>query len=194
MDFDIIVVSSKNRKALVVDYLKEIPHQVSITPNYDLPKNFKPKTQTLVQNHLGAYRCFRGHQDALRMSRKENILILEDDAVPIVSNQKDMLSNLYEGIELLSHFDMVSFHGRQFKFSHFKVVVGNSKFLQPALFEPWVVAALAYMVNRRSIKKLMSYKYDGTPWDILLYRKFYYCLMKESIFLHDRQEGSLIDV
>ncbi len=194
MDFDIVVVASKNRKILISDYLKGIPYQISITPNYSLPKNFKSKIQTLVQNHLGAYRCFRGHQDALRMSRKENILILEDDAVPIVSNQKNMLNNLYEGVELLNHFDMVSFHGRQFKSSHFKVVVGNSKFLQPTLFEPWVVAALAYMVNRRSIKKLMSYKYDGTPWDILLYRNFRYCLMKESIFLHDRQEGSLIDV
>ncbi len=194
MDFDIVVVASKNRKILISNYLKGIPYQISITPNYSLPKNFKPTNQTLVQNHLGAYRCFRGHQDALRMSKKEHILILEDDAVPIISDRRDILSNFYAGIELLSHFEMVSFHGRQFNPYHFKTVAGNSKFLQPTLFEPWVVAALAYMVRRDTVQKLMSYEYDGIPWDILLYWSLSFCLQKKSMFNHDRSEGSLIDV
>ncbi len=191
MDFEIIVVSSKNRKALTDKWLKDIPHQVSLTPNYELPKNWEPTVHGLVNNHLGAYRCFRGHQDALRKGIKDNILILEDDAIFNVSN---WLSIISDSVELLGHYELVSFHGRQFDSNYFESVPGFDEYLTPNCSNPWIVAALAYMVNRKSVKRLLAYKYDGTPWDILLYRNFHYCLMEYSIFEHDRSEGSLIDV
>ena len=194
MNFEITVVASKNRKALTDTWLKNTSYQNSITPNYELPKNWKPTVTGLVNNHLGAYRCFRGHQDALKLGTKDNVLILEDDAIPLVSNKEELLKILSDSIGLLGHYELVSYHGRQFNRECFESVMGNTKYITPNCPNPWIVAALAYMVNRKSIKRLLTYEYDGTPWDILLYRNFHYCLMEQSIFAHDRQEGSLIDV
>ena len=72
--------------------------------------------------------------------------------------------------------------------------MGAFKYVTPNCSNPWIVAALAYMVHKKSIERLLSYEYDGTPWDVLLYRNFHYCLMEYSIFDHDKSEGSLIDV
>ena len=191
MDFEIVVVSSENRRALVLDSLKGIPHQVSVTPNYDLPKGFDPEVKTLVQNHVGAYRCFKGHQQALSLSSAETVLVLEDDAVPNIPSWIYAISN---AVPLLDTFDVVSFHGRQYDPNNFEDVASNSEYMSSPFPCPWIVAALAYMVHRDSIEKLVSYEYDGLPWDILLYRNFPFCVLKKSIFDHDRSEGSLIDV
>ncbi len=191
MDFEIIVVASENRKALILGGLEGVPHQVSITPNYDLPENFVPKVKGMVHNHSGAYRCFKGHQQALSLSRSDTILILEDDAVPNIPSWIYAVSN---AVPLLDIFDMVSFHGRQYDPSNFEDVSFDSEYMSSPCTRPWIVAALAYMVSRRYIEKLLSYEYEGMPWDILLYWNSSFCVQKKSIFNHDRSEGSLIDV
>jgi len=191
MEFEIVVVASENRRPLISKHLKGIPHQISITPNYELPEDFKPEVKTLVRNHMGAYRCFRGHQQALSLSTAEVVLVLEDDAVP---NKPSWMYSVSNAIYLLGFYDMVSFHGRQHNPNNFEPAPNNSSYLQSSFSEPWIVAALAYMVNRKSIAKLLSWRYNGIPWDIMLYRKLTFCLQKQSMFNHDRSGGSLIDV
>ena len=188
-NFDIVVVTSAKRKPLITNYLDGLGAIISVTPDYELDKHFIPEVGGLVQNHRGAYRCFRGHQDAIAKSTKDFVLVFEDDAVP---NRKDWLKVVSDSVELLNEFEMVSFHGRQFIPEVFDVV--NNDFIKPKnRGSEWIVAALVYLIPRRVVNKLMEYKYNGMPWDLLLYRELNYCLMKESVFNHNRANGSLID-
>ena len=189
--FEIVIVASDNRKPIITEHLKNTPHRISITPNYELPVNFKPKVVGLVENHLGAYRCFRGHQDALKISIAEDVLIFEDDADPNTSNWMDIISHPLI-CKNYQDYEMISFHGRQHNLVDFEpsLIPG---YVRPKK-DTWIVAALAYMVNRKCIKKLLSYEYDGLPWDLLLYRTLSYCLLENSCFNHNRSKGSLIDV
>jgi len=187
-DFDIVVVTSPNRKALVLSYLAGTDAIISVTPNYDLPVNFRPTVGGLTHNHLGTYRCFQGHQNAVAQVSKDYALILEDDAVP---NKAFWFDDISKSLDLLGEFEMISFHGRQHNLNAFDFVRPN--IVKPVYHKPWIVAALAYAVKRESYEKLLSFKYDGTPWDLVLYNNFNYCLMLESPFDHDRSEGSLVD-
>jgi len=188
-EYDIVVVTSAKRKPLITQYLDGLGAIISVTPDYKINPFFKPKVGGLVQNHLGAWRCFRGHQDAILKSTKDIVLVFEDDAVP---NRPDWLVAIHSALSLLKQFDMVSFHGRDFNEACYDRV--NDEFIKPKNpGSEWVVAALAYMINKSTINKLTQHEYDGTPWDLFLYRSLNYCLMKNSIFNHDRTEGSLID-
>ena len=188
-NFDIVVVTSAQRKSLITRHLNGLGAIVSITPDYALDTHFTPKVGGLVQNHLGAYRCFRGHQDAIAKSTKDAVLVFEDDAVP---NRDDWLKVVGDAVTLLTEFEIVSFHGRQFLPEIFDQV--NANFIKPKnKGSEWVVAALAYLVSRRAVERLLRREYDGTPWDMFIYREFNYCLMKQSAFDHDRSKGSLID-
>jgi len=188
-NFDIVVVTSIKRKPLIIQYLSGLDAIVSVTPDYELNQPFKPMIGGLVQNHTGAYRCFRGHQAAIAKSTKDVVLVFEDDAVP---NREDWLKVVSDSVKLLETFEMVSFHGRQFIPEVFNTV--NNDFIKPKnRGSEWIVAALAYLIPRRVVNKLIEYKYNGMPWDLLLYRELNYCLMKKSAFNHDRTRGSLID-
>jgi len=188
-NFDIVVVTSARRKPLILNHLDGLGAIVSVTPDYEMNPHFKPKISGLVQNHLGAWRCFRGHQNAIAKSTKDMILVFEDDAVP---NRGDWLKVVSDSVKLLETFEMVSFHGRQFIPEVFDVV--NEDFIKPKnRGSEWIVAALAYLIPRRVVNKLIAYEYNGMPWDLLLYRELNYCLMKKSAFNHDRTGGSLID-
>jgi len=188
-NYDIVVVTSAKRKPLITQYLDDLDAIISVTPDYELNPHFKPMVGGLVQNHIGAWRCFRGHQDAIAKSTKDAILVFEDDAIP---NREDWLKVVSDSVELLTRFEMVSFHGRNFILEIFDAV--NDDFVKPKnRGSEWIVAALAYLIPRRVVNKLLSYKYDGTPWDLLLYRELNYCVMEKSAFNHDRTAGSLID-
>ena len=190
--FDIVVVTTKKRKSLITEHLNGIEYTISITPDYDLPKDFKPTVTTLTYNHLGTYRCFRGHQDAIAKATKDYVLVLEDDAVPNCQNWYEII---YENLFLMNIFDMISFHGRGYDRNHFDSVSNSNayKFIRPKNSLVWVVAALAYVIGRKDYERIKNFVYDGTPWDMLLYRNFDYCLIEESPFNHDRSEGSLVD-
>ena len=188
-NFDIVIVTSAKRKPLITEHLVGLGAIISVTSDYELSPNWQPKFGGLVGNHLGAYRCFRGHQDAIAKSTKDAVLVFEDDAVP---NKQAWLKVVNDSVKLLAEFEMVSLHGRNFLPEIFDAV--NNDFIKPKnKGSEWIVAALAYLISRRIIDKLMKYEYNGMPWDLLLYRELNYCLIKNSPFNHDRTEGSLID-
>jgi len=117
-------------------------------------------------------------------------LVFEDDAVPIRS---DWLKIIEESSSLLNDFEVVSFHGRGHDLSSFVDVEKNKEYIQPICKGIWVVAALSYLIREDCFERLCNYEYDGTPFDLLLYWNFNYCLAKNTPFLHDRSEGSLVD-
>lgn len=192
MELEIAIVASRKRKALILPYLKSKPHKILYTEDYNLPSGFKPQSNMVgvVLNHLGAYRCFRGHQDAIALSNADNILVLEDDAVPNIGNWFQKVLN---AIPLLDSFEMVSFHGRQFNRELFEKVKDWSGYIKPNNSSVWIVAALAYIIKKENVKKYLEYKYYGKPWDILMYQEHTFCVLEQTIFNHDRSEGSLID-
>lgn len=190
--FDIVVVTTRRRKSLITSYLDGLNPIISVTPDYCLPENFEPTVEGLTHNHLGTYRCFKGHQDAIAKTAEDKVLIFEDDAIP---NRPDWWNIVNESAFLLDTFDMISFHGRAYDEDAFEPVENtrDHEFLRASNENTWVVAALAYMVDKKNYERLKSLVYDGTPWDLVLYRQFSYCLMKKSPFDHDRSEGSLVD-
>ena len=144
MKLEIMVVASHKRKALILPHLKDKPYAIYFTEDYELPKGWKPDANMVgvVLNHTGAYRCFKGHQDALDMSVGDNILMLEDDAVP---NMYEWFQKVEAAIPLLDSFEVVSFHGRQ-RVHKFEQVPGYPEYIKPATSPIWMVATLAYMV------------------------------------------------
>jgi hypothetical protein len=197
MNFDIVVVSNTHRKSLISPYLDKlnVKYHTVFTPDYNLEPDFQVKNEykKLVANHLGAYRCLRGHQLALQHSTKELTLVFEDDAVP---NREDWLKYIQTFIH---HFndenwlECISLHGRMFDRKHFTSTSNNKEILYP-IGTPFIVAGLAYFINKSGKEKVLNHKYDGLPLDLLLYWKLNYILVDPSPFDHDRSEGSLIDV
>jgi hypothetical protein len=189
---DIIVIATKKRRPLIAPYLKDLNPIISYTPDYELPENFEPAVKGLTHNHLGTYRCFKGHQQAINKATKECALIFEDDAVP---NRTDWLHIINENLELLNAFDVVSFHGRDYDKNAFSPFLSphSSGFIWARDKQTWIVGALVYLVGRENYERMINFAYDGTPWDLVLYRNFSYCLMQKSPFNHDRSQGSLVD-
>lgn len=195
MDLDIIIVASHHRKALILEHLKDIPYKISYTPDYILPSNFKPEIKHLVRNHVGAFRCLRGHQEAIKMCNKDVALILEDDAVPKVS---DWYSIVLDSISLLNTFEIVSLHGRNFDKSLYKVYKeirseNNFLYIPEKKGFIFVCGSLSYLIHKKSFDKLLNIQYNGIPMDILLVNSFSFCLIEKSPFNHNRSQGSLID-
>lgn len=194
MNFDIIIVANHKRKALILDYLKDVYHKVSYTPDYELPVDFNPAVVGRVLNHVGAYRCFKGHQDAIKLCEKENVFIFEDDAVPNIPNWLDIVQ---DSVSYLNKFELVSLHGRDFYkslFDNYKEIRPGNNFLilKEKKGVPFICGALAYLVNRKSFEQILSWNYNGMPIDLLLYYKFNFCLLEKSPFNHDRSQGTLI--
>lgn len=192
-NLDIVVVATKKRKPLIVPYLEGLNPIISITSDYTLPEGFVPEVGGLTYNHLGTYRCFRGHQDAIAKATKDYVLILEDDAVP---NRPDWCQVVCESIFLADIFDLVSFHARGYDrsaFTSFDKFHHSHNFIWTLYKETWIVAALAYLMKKENYEKIKDFVYNGTPWDLVLYRSFNYCLMEKSPFDHNRSEGSLVD-
>jgi hypothetical protein len=197
MNFDIVVVSNTHRKSLISPYLDKlnVKYETILTPDFNLPPDFKiePQYKSLVANHLGAYRCLRGHQLAAEISKSDHTLIFEDDAVP---NRPDWFEYIQQ---FLHHFsdenwlECISLHGRMFDIKKFTSTKNNSEILYP-IGSPFIVAGLAYFVNKQGKEKIINHKYNGLPLDLFLYWKLNYILVNPSPFNHDRSEGSLIDI
>jgi len=195
MDFDIAVVASNRRKALIIDYLQNIQYKINFTPDYSLPENFQPKVIGLVQPscHIGAYRCLRGHQDAISLfDGTKNMLIFEDDAVPNINSWIDIcrVAN-----QLTKQFEYVSIHSRQFDENQYeKKNIENIEYLVPKTNAAWAVATLAYIITPEAGKKIKTWEYNGCPLDVLIYKQMNYCIVNPSPFNHNMSQGSLIDV
>ena len=82
-NLEIVIVANKRKEILTTKTLEDIEHRVFYTTDYDLPVDFKSIDPTIVSPdfQLGSYRCFRGHQDAMRSCTKDYIMVFEDDAV-----------------------------------------------------------------------------------------------------------------
>lgn len=190
---EIVVVASHKRKALILPYLTDLPYKIYWDVEPELPEGFAPADNMIgiVRNQLGAYRCFRGHQEALRMSTADYVLLLEDDAIPDIS---DWFKEIQQAIPLLEKYSVVSFHGRQHDPILFGEVKDWPKYIEPNTRLPiWMVGTLAYMMKKEFIPDFLKNEYYGKPWDLLLYQHRSFCCLKESIFIHDRSQGSLID-
>jgi GR25 family glycosyltransferase involved in LPS biosynthesis len=159
--FDIIVVSSHHRPALVSEYLVGIDHKISLTPDYDQPiiQLSESARKLRIPFGPGPYRCFRGHQDALSKALKDHILIFEDDAVP---NRSDWLDVCEAAVPLLSKFDVVSLHGRNQKGIERQIIQNGFSYnvLAPVWFKGqniiWAQGSLAYLVNRQTAARIMG--------------------------------------
>lgn len=195
---DIVVVANHHRKALILDYLKDIPHKVSYTPDYELPESWSPEFEQFVRTpwgHLGQHRCLEGHKDAFKLCDKDVILVLEDDAVP---NRKDWLDVIIDAFILIKDFEIVSVHGREIDFRLFNrsyfgketnlcIPKNNKNFLR-------ILGSLAYFINRKSIDRFNKHNYNGFPIDLFIANAFKICVIDPSPLNHDRSQGSLIDI
>lgn len=198
----IYVVATHKRPAIILDALNaaNIPHHVCWTTDYKLEPDWKPEPQygSLVQNQVGALRCYRGHQDALKFFRDQtpNIdaaLVLEDDAWP---NRRDWPMIIGHAWGLLDRFELVSLHGRAFRpidFTPHQLSDGVS-YLEPlAQGQVWVQGSLAYLIRRDAVNKLIDTPYSGYPSDLFICNRFNFALIDPSPFDHNRTHGSLID-
>lgn len=195
LNFDIFVVASKKRPSLVTEYLTKIEHTVYYTPDYDLPQNWEvnPNYLNYVENHIGAYRCFRGHQDVLKMMTKDMALVFEDDAVP---NRNDWLEIANKSIKMLEQFEIVSLHGRKVDFSLFNCIDKDDlKYFYKKNInrDVKVYGSLCYLINKKTIDKVIQDEYEGYPMDMYISNRFSYCLLNPSPFNHDRKMGSLVE-
>lgn len=201
---EIIVVASRRRKPVVTKYLTGLPHSVSWTPDYPFPEDWKisPEYEGLnkPENVIFDYRCFRGHQDAIRQSKEEVTLIFEDDARPI---RWDWISLVQGARSLSGKYEIVSLHATSFDRAHFTPVPckGVGEFLLPkdrwkaphakvSMF--WALRSVAYLINRAGKEKFLSQSYEGLPVDLFIANRFAFCVISESPFEHDLRYGSLI--
>jgi hypothetical protein len=200
----IYVVAARQRPAIVLEALKGLVHNVCWTTDYKLPKDWKPEQRFagLVQNQVGAYRCYRGHLDAMRFFRDQTptvdaALIFEDDAWP---NTGAWTTIAAMALPLLDEFEVVSLHGRAFDKSAFDSrlleasdVTGRNVLVPKTQGQVWVQGALAYLIRRDAVDRIIDRPYDGNPLDILICNDFKYALIDPSPFDHNRVAGSLID-
>lgn len=199
---EICIVASKRRKPLIIEYLKTDSYKISYTPDYPLPKGFKPNPVNFrSQNELGAYRCFRGHQDALRMIKGTHALIIEDDAVPNVDN---WLAIAEKAVELLPDFQIVSLHGRRVERRQEPIKCGDFVFNELLFIEKkfpivsqniqlrWSIGSLAYLIRCDAMYKFLNTEYFGMGVDLFIANHFTFCVIETSPFDHDRRMGSLV--
>jgi hypothetical protein len=189
----IVVVANPHRPALVLDSLEGVGHRVSCTPDYELPADFVTDISLASYNQVGAYRCFRGHQDALGLASGETALVLEDDAVP---NTHDWLTVVESASASLPDVDIISLHGRGFDPDQFerRAVVEGRDVLVPRFWcgPVRVFGSLAYLIRGAAMRRFLAMRYDGVPVDLLLPNRFTFCLVHPSPFDHDRRYPTLV--
>lgn len=199
---EICVVASKRRKPLMTEYLSPDSYKIIYTLDYPLPKGFKPDPiRFRSQNELGAYRCFKGHQDAIRMAKCTHVLIIEDDAVPNVDNWLEIAE---KAKGLLSNYQIVSLHGRRVERRRDPIRCGGQIFNKllpiekkyPITDSPiqlrWSIGSLAYLIRRDAMYKFLNTEYFGMGVDLFIANHFTFCVIEKSPFDHDRRMGSLV--
>lgn len=198
----IFVVATRKRPAIVLEALKTIPHQVCWTTDYKLPEGWKPLPEygSLVQNQVGALRCWRGHQDALKVfldSHNDVALVMEDDAWPNVPIWTTVAAI---SMNLLEEFEAVSLHGRAFRHVDFDArpldplpLTGRQILVPKAQGQTWVQGSLAYLIRRDAAVRWVNDTYNGYPSDLYLCNRYKFALVDPSPFDHNRTHKSLID-
>lgn len=197
---EIYVVACRRKKALTIEALEQqrIRHTVCWTTDYKLESDWKPEScyASMVQNQVGAMRCYRGHQDALKVflgTNNDFALILEDDAWP---NRPSWPLVVGEAWSQMKEFELVSLHGRAFRredFTERKLQNDVSLLVPLAQGQTWVQGSLAYAIGRGAAQRFIDTPYVGYPSDIFICNRFKFALIDPSPFNHDRKAGSLID-
>lgn len=194
--FSIVVVANRHRPAVVLDSLGGTPFQISYTPDYELPAAFATNIQLAAYNQVGAYRCFRGHQDALSLADGEWTLVLEDDAAPNVPAWRTVVESALASLPHPDAIDVLSLHGRGFDAHRMtsQAVVGDRALLMPRFWDGpvRVFGSLAYLIRRSASLRFRAMQYDGLPVDLLLPNRFRFALLHPSPFDHDRRYPSLV--
>ena len=193
------IVATRRRQPLITKYMELNSFKISYTPDYPLPKGFKPgPVRFRSQNELGAYRCFRGHQDAIKMIKCNHALIIEDDAVP---NVDDWLDIAEKAVESLTTFQIVSLHGRRVEKRQEPIQIFNTLLpiekKYPITDKPiqlkWSLGSLAYLIRRDAMYKFLNTEYFGMGVDLFIANHFTFCVIAKSPFDHDRRMGSLVE-
>ena len=199
---EMYIVATKKRPAIILEApeMHTYRHNVCWTTDYWPEPGWKPEPHyaSLVQNQIGAMRCYRGHQDALKFFRDQTpkadyATILEDDAWP---NRRDWALVVASAVMLLNRFEVVSLHGRAFRAVDFKSypLDGGVSYLEPlAQGQVWVQGSLAYVIRRDVVDRFIDAPYVGYPSDLFLCNRFKFALINPSPFDHSRKHGSLID-
>ena len=127
----------------------------------------------------------------------ENLLVLEDDAVPINPAWHDICCRAEK---LLENFEYVSIHSRFCDRAELlnhcwyeKKCMEGIEYYVPKVKGLWVVATLAYLITPEAGEKILSWRYNGIPLDVQVYGKLNYCIIDPSPFQHDRSQGTLIE-
>lgn len=197
---DITIVASVRRQPMITEFVKDYPHIISYTPDFPFVRSFRPRPEYNhlgIRLHVGPYRCFRGHQEALRKTTGEVILVFEDDAVP--DDPNSWMASVERCVPLLDKYEVVSLHGRnivnptEFELDGIKLVIPGGPEHSKVR---WSLGSLAYLVKRPTAERIMRAQYEGLPMDLFLATEFNFCVLKDSDgkpFRHDRQHGSLVE-
>lgn len=192
----IVVVANRHRPAVVLDSLGGTRFQISYTPDYELPADFATNIQLAAYNQVGAYRCFRGHQDALSLADNEWTLVLEDDATPNVAAWGAVVESALASLPRPDAIDVLSLHARGFDPDRMtqRAVVGDRRVLVPRFWDGpvRVFGSLAYLIRRSAALRFRAMQYEGIPVDLLLPNRFRFALLHPSPFDHDRRYPSLV--
>lgn len=202
-DIDVVVLGTKHRHIITSDYLKNVPHSIHYSNDYDLPDGLRADDRyshlSAVKCLLGHYRCFRGHQEAIASTNKPYILVFEDDAVPNTENWHDIVN---QSVSLLDHgYEITSLHGRGYtpkklsddfvSLKHDDLTFYGRKDSSKLVIVKG--ACLAYLLKRETVNKVLSFQFLGCPMDVHLANDYSFCFLYHSPFNHDRRLGSLVE-
>lgn len=201
-DIGIVVVASVRRPPTITKYLDDhkLPYRVFETPDYPVPDKRDWPWDWMNKYTPGAWRCFRGHQEALKLSDKPVTLVFEDDAVP---NSVPWWEITLKAAALLRYFEVVSLHGRMIPRDSQAFNYNDRMFVIPSLrrearkgeevLARWCCGSLAYLVGEKTKRKIIDSEYDGFPMDILIADRYKFCVLEPSPFAHPNVHGSLVN-
>lgn len=203
-DLDIIILANKRKESLTDKFLdrEKIPYQIYYNPDWEWgDTEIDPRLQCLGAYSIGPYRCYRGHQEMLKLAKKRFVLALEDDAIP---NDPKWLEVVLEHLVELKYYKFISMHGRDWqKFGatqlsnqpKYNMYVTHDGWLNPTIKGKWVLGSLAYIVEAGSdgFTEFVNTPYRGIPMDLWLANHHSFALVDPSPFDHVRDKGSLID-
>lgn len=201
---EIVIVASHHREPLIVPHLVAVgaKFSVSLTPDYPMPTMPMPLSfDYLNNNSLGAYRCFKGHQEAVKSTTADRILVLEDDAAPATSDWWDRVQRSVDILgtsrilereiddegtrkivnetitvaSLYGHFGNV-FHPVAVDVVnelHFQRLHNRSsvRVRNGTFVGTWAMGGLAYLLSRAGADKFSSAVYDGLPVDLYIHNR-----------------------
>jgi hypothetical protein len=191
---EIVVVCSKHREPTTVKYMQDYDFTLSFTPDYEFRDNecVKPENAKYLCNQVGALRCYKGHQDALKLvdSSKPYILVFEDDAI----FSEDPRSKIIAAAMLLEKYEIVSLHGRNLNNNYEEINFHDYLFVTPNFDYSikQIHGSLAYLIKQENKNKIIDRPFDGLPMDLYIASNFKFAVIKDSPFVHNTNVKSVL--